>query len=59
MKRIPINKIVKIKIGYGETKLRQRIKAFDAIWNKTEKVWQVKYEIVKNPGLTERMIDNK
>jgi len=58
LKRIPKNKIVKIKIGYGEIDLRQRIKALGAVWNKTEKVWEMKYEIVKTLGLTERIIDS-
>jgi len=42
LRRIPKNKIVKIKIGYGEIDLRQRIKVLGAVWNKTEKVCEMK-----------------
>ena len=58
LNRIPKNKIVKIKIDYDEIELRQKIKTYGAIWNKTEKIWELKYDIVQALGLTERIVDN-
>ena len=56
--RIPKNKIVKLKIDYDEIEFRQKIKTFGAVWNKTEKVWELKFDIVQTLGLTERIVDN-
>jgi len=57
IRRIPKNKIVKIKVGYDEVELRQKIKSLGAGWNKTEKVWELRFDIVRDLGLSERIVD--
>jgi len=57
VRRIPNNKIVKIKVGYDEVDLRQKIKTLGAEWNKAEKVWQLRFDIVRDLGLSERIVD--
>jgi len=48
---------VKIKVGYDEVELRQKIKSLGAEWNKTEKVWELRFDIVRDLGLSERIVD--
>ena len=54
--RIPKNKIVKLRINYGEVDLGIKVKSFGAKWNRQSKVWELKYEAVKALGLTERIV---
>ncbi len=53
---IPKNKIVKIRIKYGEADLGRKVKSIGGKWNKKEKVWELRYEFVQGLGLTERMV---
>jgi len=48
---------VKIKVGYDEVELRQKIKSLGAEWNKAEKVWELRFDIVRDLGLSERIVD--
>lgn len=55
--RIPVNKIVKVRINYGELDLGIRVKSLGGKWNRKEGVWECKYEIVKVLGLTDRIVE--
>ncbi|MFQ6112627.1 MAG: hypothetical protein ACE5NG_00915 [bacterium] len=55
--KIPKNKIVNLRIGKEETKLRNRIKAVGGKWNSQKLVWQSPYKHALELQLTERMID--
>ncbi len=54
--KIPKNKIVKIKVDYGETDLRTKVKSLGGKWNKIEKVWELRYDLVQKLELTERIV---
>ncbi|MHA1231916.1 MAG: hypothetical protein ACTSPQ_14850, partial [Candidatus Helarchaeota archaeon] len=56
---IPNNKIVAIKIKYGEVDLGMRVKSFGGKWDRQAKVWRLPYEAVKALGLEERIIPEK
>jgi len=57
-KRIPKNKIVQIRINYGEVDLGVKVKSFGGIWNKEKKVWELPFGAVHALGLTDRIIDD-
>jgi len=40
-KRIPKNKIVGLKVEYGEVQVARLIKAAGGKWNKSKKVWEL------------------
>jgi len=42
-KRIPVNKIVSIRIDIDEIELRQKVKMLGGRWNSKEKVWKIAY----------------
>ena len=54
--RIPWNKIVKLRIRYGEIHLARLVKEAGGKWNAQEKAWEVPYGEVKTLGLTHRLI---
>lgn len=54
--RMPWNKIVKIRIKYGEINLWRLVKSAGGKWNAKEKVWEIKYGEVKNLGLGHRIV---
>jgi hypothetical protein len=56
---IPVEKRVALKIGYGETDLRERIKGSGGYWNPDEKAWMLSYRNVLEMGLERRIIDEK
>ncbi len=39
--RIPVDKRILIRIGYGETELREQIKARGGYWDTGKKAWRV------------------
>lgn len=55
-KRIPANKIVGIRVEYGEVQLGKTVRRAGGSWNRTRKLWEMKYQDVINLGLTDRMI---
>jgi hypothetical protein len=55
-KRIPKNKIVKVKIFYGELELALIVKRADGRWNAREKVWELAYGQVCALNLTNRLV---
>jgi len=54
--RIPANKIVAIRIAYGEVHLGRLVKAAGGKWNRQKRVWELPYREVQAPGLEERMV---
>jgi hypothetical protein len=46
-KKIPVNKIVSIRIYIDELELRQKVKMLGGRWNSKEKVWKIAYGKVK------------
>lgn len=55
-KRIPKNKIVKLRIRYGESDLARLVKAAGGRWNAVEKVWELPYQEVYALNLQSRMV---
>lgn len=56
---IPMDKPIAIKIGYGETDLREQVKAAGGYWNPGKKSWILSYHKVLQMGLERRMVDEK
>jgi hypothetical protein len=54
--RIPANKIVQIKVAYGEVSLRRAIRSLGGKWNPEKKLWEIFYKDVVNLGLEDRMV---
>ena len=54
----PMDKIVPVKIGFGETELREQMKHADAYWNPEKKAWMLSYRRVLRMGLERRVDDN-
>lgn len=52
------DKRVKIRIGFGETELREQIKKAGGFWNPDKKVWMLSYHKVLQMGLERRIIDD-
>jgi hypothetical protein len=58
-KRIPDNKIMKLKIRYGEVDLGLAVKSLGGRWNKEKKYWELPYGKVLSLGLENRIIDEE
>ena len=54
--RIHPNKIVEIKINYGEIQLGRLVKNAGGKWNPMKKVWKLPYREVKALGLEKRIV---
>ncbi len=54
--RIPANKIMQIKVIYGEKELARVVKQAGGKWNRTEKVWELPYQAICDLGLEDRMV---
>lgn len=52
---VPVNKIVGVRVHYGEVQLRRTIKAAGGRWNPNKKVWELPYRDVKELGLENRL----
>ena len=57
--RIPANKIVDLRVNYGEVELGKRVKAVGGIWNKGKKLWELPYKQVVALGLKDRIVNAK
>lgn len=53
------DKLVKLRIGYGETELRETIKQAGGFWNPEQKAWALSYHKALRLGLERRIIDPK
>lgn len=54
---IPKNKIVYLRIDYGELDLARKVKSMGGRWNRAKKVWELAYSYVQILGLVERMVE--
>ena len=54
---IPKNKIVQLRINYGEVELARKVKSMGGRWNKAKKVWELAYGYVQALGLAKRIVD--
>ncbi|MFQ6036794.1 MAG: hypothetical protein ACE5NM_13225 [Sedimentisphaerales bacterium] len=54
--RIPMNKIVNVRIAYEESHFRKLVKAVGGKWNAKNKVWQLPYREALELGLEKRII---
>ncbi|MBN2011748.1 hypothetical protein JW960_20635 [candidate division KSB1 bacterium] len=57
--RIPMNKIVNVRVHYGEIELGVQVKASGGYWNPQKKLWQLPYQEVVALGLTDRVVPEK
>jgi len=55
--RIPLNKIVYLRIDYGERRLGSLVRAAGGFWNKEKKYWELAYGRVLQLGLKDRIRD--
>jgi hypothetical protein len=54
---IPTDRRVLVRIGFGETELREQVKKAGGFWNPDKKAWMVSYQNVLKLGLERRVID--
>ena len=54
---IPKNKIVQLRINYGEVDLARKVKSMGGKWNKIKKVWELSYGYAQTLGLAKRIVD--
>jgi len=54
---IPPDKCDLLRIGYGETELRETIKQAGGFWNPDKKAWTLSYHKSLRLGLEQRIID--
>ena len=57
--KYPPNKIVNIRINYGEIELARKVKNLGGIWNRSKKLWQIPYRQVEILRLQERIVKMK
>jgi len=55
-RRIPANKIIHVRVKYGEVELGRQVRAAGGTWNRAKRVWELPYGEVLRLGLTERII---
>lgn len=55
-KKIPANRIVDLRIRFGEIELRRQVKAAGGVWNREHKVWKLMYNEALKLGLETRII---
>jgi len=53
--RIPANKILYVRVDYGETYLQKLVRSVGGRWNKNKKLWELPYREVANLGLMDRI----
>jgi len=56
---IPMTKIMKLEVKYGEISIRRLIKAAGGNWNRKEHVWELPYKEVLALGLENRIVNKK
>jgi hypothetical protein len=54
--KIPANKILNLKIQYGEKELAQQVKSLGGRWDSREKVWKLPLKYVQILRLEERIV---
>ncbi|MEJ1402283.1 MAG: hypothetical protein RPU73_00175 [Candidatus Sedimenticola sp. (ex Thyasira tokunagai)] len=53
---IPMERHVHVRVEYGETGLRQKVKSAGGFWNVKKKAWVLSYKTVLQMELDERMV---
>jgi len=56
---IQADRRVPIEVGYGETELREQIKAAGGFWNAEKRAWILSYRKVLQMGLENRVVDEE
>jgi hypothetical protein len=56
-RKIPVNKIMPLRIKYGEMALREQVKAAGGKWNREKQAWELSYQEVLRLGLAGRIIE--
>lgn len=54
--KIPFNKIVHLKVEFGERQIGMLIRSAGGKWNKQKRYWELPYREVKSIGLEDRII---
>jgi hypothetical protein len=57
--KIPPNKIVNIRINYGEIELARKVKNLGGIWDRSKKLWQIPYRKVEILRLQDRIVNRQ
>jgi len=57
--RIPANKIMKVRVKYGEVDLGLAVKSLGGKWNKAKKYWELPYKDILTLGLEHRIIQDQ
>jgi len=55
--KIPWNKMIHLKVEYGETHVGKLIRSAGGKWNKAKKYWELPYREVISLGLEDRIIN--
>ncbi len=55
--KIPVNKIMHLRIKYGEIALGKQVRAAGGKWNREKQIWELPYQEVLKLGLSERIVD--
>lgn len=48
--------MVGVRIAYGESELRERVKRVGGIWRPRHKLWELDWQTVRNMGLEDRVV---
>ncbi len=54
--RIPLNKILHVKVNYGKVKIGSLIKNAGGKWNRELKLWELLYEDTLSLGFEDRIV---
>lgn len=54
--RIPANKLVGVKVKYGEIETGRIVRAAGGRWNRKKKLWEISYQQVIALGLDDRIV---
>ena len=57
--KIPRNKIVRIRINWGEVHVYKLVKSLGGRWNSTKKLWELSYGDVLDLGLESRIVNDR
>ena len=55
--KIPMNKLMSLRITANEVNLRKRVKTAGGKWNPKRQVWELPYKEVLELGLKKRIVD--
>ena len=54
---IPSNKILPIRVKYGEIQVGRLVRQAGGVWNRAKKVWELRYDQIQSLGLNDRIIE--